>query len=141
MILKLFGAVTLLACGAAYSRAAQRAARAELEETERALSLFTRIKSEISDFRTPLWEILSKNGVSCGLDGYVDSLSPPLAELISEAKKLGKGYSSEELRLCDGIVRRLEERQKRLKEKAREVSALSRVKGYGTAVAVIILLL
>ena len=141
MVFKLAGATAVLACGAFYSYSERRLASRELEETEVALGVFERVRSEIADYGTPLWEILSGCGISGGIDGYLDGLSPELAELLEGAKRLGRGYRNEELRLCEQLLTRLKERQKALEQRAREVSALSRVKGYGLSAALIILLM
>ncbi len=141
MVFKLVGAAAVLACGAFYSYSERRLASRELEETEGALGVFERVRSEIADYGTPLLEILSGCGISGGVDGYLGTLSPELAELLCGARALGLGYRNEELRLCERLISLLKERQKALEQRAREVSALSRVKGYGLSAAIIILLM
>lgn len=141
MILKLVGAAVILSCGALYSSAARREVKRELDETDRTLSLFRYIKSEISDYGTPLDAIFAARGISGGMDGLLSSLSENLRAEISEARALGRGYGNEELRICDKLLGRLEARKKALENRVKEVTAISRVKGYGISAAVVILLI
>lgn len=141
MILKLVGAAVILGCGALYSNVARRDVVRELDETERTLSLFRYIKSEIADYGTPLDEIFAARQISHGMDGLLSSLSESLRAEISEARSLGRGYGNEELRVCDKLIGRLEARKKALENRVGEVTAISRVKGYGISAAVVILLI
>ena len=141
LIVKLIGCAIIFSCGALYSSAARRDALRELAETEGALTLFRYIKSEISDYSTPLDEIFASRQIFGGINGLLESLSENLQAELCEARKLGHGYGNEELRICDKLIARLEERKKRLESKAKEVTAISRVKGFGISAAVVILLI
>ena len=141
MIVKLIGSAIIFCCGALYSSVAKRNAVRELAETDRVLSLFRYIKSEISDYSTPLEEIFASRQILGGTKGLLESLSESLRAELYEARALGRGYGNEELRICDKLIGRLEARKKLLEAKAKEVTAISRVKGFGISAAVVILLI
>lgn len=141
MIIKLVGAAVIFVCGALYSSAARREVLRELDETDSVLSLFRYIKSEISDYGTPLDEIFAARGISGGPDGLLSSVSESLRTEISEARALSRVYGNEALRVCDRLMGRLDTRKKLLESRVGEVTAISRVKGYGISAAVVILLI
>ena len=141
MIFKLFGALLLFLCGASYSHFASKASADELDETLKTLELFKCLRSEIGEYGTRLDVFFEERGVKGSVDGLLHSLSKELEEELSEIRRLGRGYGSEELRICDKAVSRLEARAKRLEGKLGEVKAVSRAKGLGlSAVAVILLI-
>ena len=141
MIIKLLGAGAVMLCGAAYSLTVQKKLKNEIEENLSALRIFKKIRCEISDFSTPLYDIFASEGINGGLCEYLDSLSPQLQELLAEAKLLGRSYKSGELRLCERLLGRLEDRQRLLSSKLGEKLAIARVKGFGLSAATVILLL
>ena len=139
MALKLFGALLLFACGAAYSYFTARSAAAELAEAVKALEVFAGLKSEIGQYRTRLDVFFLSKGIRGGLEGYLDSLSDGLSAELSDARRLGRGYGEEDMRICDRVVSCLEARVKRLEARLGEVKAISRAKGLGlSAIAVIL---
>lgn len=141
MIFKLLGALLLFLCGASYSRFATKSFAAELDETRCALDLFVSLRSEISQYGTRLDAFFEARGVAGGVCGYLDVLSKGLGDELSEVRRLGRGYGTEEIRICDKAVSLLEARAKRLEGRLSEVKALSRAKGLGlSAVAVILLI-
>ena len=141
MIVKLVGSAIIFFCGALYAISAKRDAVRELAETDRALALFRYIKSEISDYSTPLDEIFVSRQIFGGIEGLLESLSESLRAELYEARALGRGYGNEELRICDKLIGRLETRKKLLEARVKEVTAISRVKGFGISAAVVILLI
>ena len=141
MIVKLVGCAIIFCCGALYSSSAKRDAMSELAETDRVLTLFRYIKSEISDYSTPLDEIFASRQVFGGIEGLLGSLSESLRAELYEARALGRGYGNEEIRICDKLIGRLETRKKLLEARAKEVITVSRVKGFGISAAVVILLI
>lgn len=141
MIFKIVGSATVLLCGALYAKYSQKGIADELSEAERLVGVFRFLKNEIEEFDTPLYEILKSKNIDGGIDGLIASVtSSRLREIIFEAKKLGRGYKKEELRICDRLVTRLEDEKKSLEAKAKETRVISKVKGYGVAAAVVILL-
>ena len=141
MIFKLLGALLLFLCGASYSRFASKSCAHELDETLKTLELFRCLKSEISEYGTRLDVFFEARGIRDGVDGLLDGLSKELGEELAEARRLGRGYGTEELRICDRAVSRLEARAKCLEGRLGEVKAVSRAKGLGlSAVAVILLI-
>ena len=129
-------------CGALYSHNAQKAVSQELSEAERLLEIFKYLRNEIDEFDTPIYEALRAKGVEGSIEKIFSSVSSEgLRGAISEARLMGRGYKKEELRVCDRVVSRLEEKKKLLDAKAKETKVISRVKGLGTAAAAVILLL
>lgn len=139
MIFKLFGAVILVLCGGLYAKHSQNRVKAELEEAETLIGLFCYIKNEIEEFDTPLDAVLEAKGIKGGMGRLLDSCPDSFFEAVKEAARLGRGSKSEELRICVRTIERLEEERRALAKKAEETVVLSRVKGYGTAAALIIL--
>lgn len=132
----------MLWCGAMYAKCEQKAVEDELEEIERLLEIFICIKNEIEEFDAPLHDILKRKGVENGIEGLISKISSAtLRNDLAEAKKLGRNYKKEELRTCGKVILSLGERKKLLEVKVKEKIVMSRVKGIGGAVAVIILLL
>ena len=141
MIVKFIGCAIIFLCGAIYSSSVGRDAANELAETDRILALFRYIKSEISDYGTPLDRIFEARGIEGGIEGLLGSLSKGLRSDLYEARALGRGYGNEELRICDKLICRLEARKKALEVKAKELTAIARVKGFGISAAIVILLI
>jgi len=142
MLIKLIGAAMLFACGGYYSKTAREKAEKELSEVEFALSLIVRIKSEIADYGVPLGEILKSAGVNGGSEGVLRELTcEKVKECLCDLNLIGRGYGKEEMRICDKIAEGLGALKKETEARVREVTAISRVKGYGVAAAAVILLL
>ena len=139
VIFKLLGSVVLVLCGGLYANRSQAVIKSELGEVEELISVFGYIKNEIEEFDTPLDAVLEAKGIKGGIDRLLASCSERAFEAAKEAQKLGRGSKNEELRICARIIERLESERKALAKKADEVVVLSRVKGYGTAAALIIL--
>lgn len=139
---KLFGAALLFLCGALYSRSACERAKKELDETDFVISVITRVKNEIADYGAPLGDILKSFGIDGGTEELLLRVScKSVREALRKLSLIGRGYGKEELRICDEILEQLAELKKSLNEKLKEVTAISRVKGYGVAAATVILLL
>ena len=139
MFVKLFGATLLFACGAFYARGARERAEKELFEAERAHLLVLRIKNEIADYGVPLNEILKSFGVDGGVESFLSSLScERIMDSLADLRLIGYGYGKEELRICDRLLESLEVLKKEMAVRLREVTAISRVKGYGLAAAAVI---
>lgn len=141
MIFKLLGAAALVICGGLYAKHSQKHINDEVKEAERLICIFVYLKNEIEEFDTPLVEALKEKGICGGVDGLLASCTGRLYDAVKESEKLGRGYKSEELRICARVIDRLENERKILVKKAEEAAVLSRVKGYGIAAALIILLI
>jgi len=142
VIVKLVGSAVMLLCGALYAKNAQKNAFEELAEAERLLEVFKYVKNEIEEFDTPLYVALKSRGIEGGIDGLMSQISfENLRKTVSEAKKIGRGYKKEDLRVFDRVVSRLEDERKKLEAKAREAKVISRVKGIGISAAAVILFL
>ena len=142
MIFKILGSVTVLLCGALYAKNAQKGVGEELFEAEYLLELFGYLKNETEEFDTPLYTVLKSRGIDGGIEGLVEKVRcEKLRAAVVDAKKLGRCYKKEELRICNRILSNLENEKKRLETKAKETKVMSRVKGLGTAAAAVILLL
>ena len=138
MLVKLFGVCAVIASGFFYSRLASRRAAEKFAESDRVLELFRYVKSEISDYGTPLDVIFAAKGMG-GIEELLSEVSGELAELISAARSLGRGYGKEELRICDRLISCLEGYRSRCLEKLREEKAMAKVKGLGISAAIVIL--
>ena len=141
MIFKVIGSAAVLLCGALYSKFSQISVTSELVEVKRLISLFRCLESEIGEFGTPLNRILLQNGVDGGINGLVTSVtSDRLRTVVKEARTLGRGPKSGDVRICTRICAALEAEKSRLEASVGEVKVISRVKGLGIAAAVVILL-
>ena len=142
MVFKVFGSALIFLCGALYARLSSSATLGELEEADRLLKLFSHIKNEIEEFGTPLNSVLLREGIEDGVEGLLLSVRHKRLSLaVGEARGLGRGHKKGDLRICERIISRLEEEKRRLVKSASEVRVLSRVKGFGTAAAAVILFL
>ena len=139
MPFRLVGGVLLFLSAWGYSRSEILRAKKELAETEAAIELFLKLKSGIFEYSLPVCDLLFEYCGHRDMGAYLSSLTPGLSSLLADAARLGRGYKSEELRLCDLLIEKLKERQSKQKKTCTEVTALSRVKGYGIAAAIIIL--
>lgn len=142
MIFRVVGSLLIFLCGALYANLSGSAVLCELDEAGRLLRLFSYLKSEIEEFGTPLNAALSREGVDGGVEGLLSSVrSKRLLAVLGEANVLGRGHKKGDLRVCERIISRLEVEKSRLEKAASEAKTLSRVKGFGTAAAAVILFL
>ena len=142
MVFKVLGSFLIFSCGALYAHFSSSAVFGELEEANRLLRVFSYLKNEIEEFGTPLNSVLLREGIDRGVEGLLSSVrSKSLLSAIGEARGLGRGHKKGDLRICARIISRLEEEKRRLEKSASEARVLSRVKGFGTAAAAVILFL
>ena len=127
-ILKLVGTMMLVCSGFAASYELNRRAVAALRQNEGMMSLLRTVRGQIECFARPISEILSASDtrdlLACGYFG--EETPSDLLGLLSQCKvydratvkivlqfaeEFGRGYREDEVRACDYVLSRLEERR------------------------------